>query len=89
MKIDTNQIQNILEKLSPKQQNPAKPSANSDADVTLNTDYAPLIEQAAKITPSDDDDNVVKRAQQLLTSGQLDSPQNTRQAAENIINFGI
>jgi len=81
MKIDTNQIQNILEKLSPRQQNPAKPSVNSDDDVTLNTDYAPLIEQAAKITPSDDDDNV--------TSGQLDSPQNTRQAAENIINFGI
>ena len=89
MKIDTNQIQNILEKLSPRQQNPAKPPANSDADVTLNTDYAPLIEQAVKITLSDDDDNVVKQAQQLLTSGQLDSPQNAHEAAENIINFGI
>jgi len=87
MKIDTNQIQDILEKLSPRQQNSAKPLTNNDADVSLNVDYASLIDQATQIPQTDTND--VQQAQELLASGQLETPENVREAAENIINFGI
>lgn len=87
MKIDTNQIQDLLEKLSTIQLNSAKPLQNSDPDVSLQVDYASFIKEATKTQQTDTKD--IQRAQQLLSSGKLETPQNIRAAAENITKFGI
>jgi len=55
--------------------------------VSLQLDYASFIDKATKTTQTDT--NAVERAQELLLSGQLESSQNTREAAENILKFGI
>lgn len=67
--------------------NRSKRAANSQADATLQIDYGKLIEQALN-TPQADND-AVQRAKELLQSGQLDNPANIKEAAENIIKFGI
>ncbi len=87
MEIDTNQIQGFLEKPSLSQPGSAKALPNNDADASLQVDFASLIDQANQ-TPQEDTE-AVQRAQELLLSGQLDSPENIQAAAENIINFGI
>ncbi len=87
MKIDNIQIQNILQSQSNTQPTPKKADNNNDVDASLQADFAALIDQAAKA--SDTDANAVKQAEQLLASGQLDSPENITQAAKNIIDFGI
>jgi hypothetical protein len=86
-KVDTNQIQNFLEKSSTRL--PSSPAAVSgnDADVSVQVDYASFID-AAMQTPKTDS-QAVEKARQLLLSGQLESPENIKQAAESIITFGI
>lgn len=59
----------------------------NNADVSVQVDYAALIEQAMEQQQADA--QAVERARQLLLSGQLESPQNIREAAENIVKFGI
>jgi hypothetical protein len=87
MEIDTNQIQNLLEQSSLSQPSSTKAVPNNDADASLQVDFASLIDQA-KQTPQEDTETI-QQAQELLLSGQLDSPENSREAAENIINLGI
>lgn len=87
MKIETNGIQDFLGKSPPKQLNSAGALSNNDADASLRANYASLIDEATQIP--DTDTNTVQQAQQLLLSGQLESPENIRAAAENIITFGI
>ncbi|MHC4570556.1 MAG: hypothetical protein ACYS0C_00570 [Planctomycetota bacterium] len=87
MKIDTNQIQEILEKLSSRQPNSAKPLTNNDADASLQANFSSLIDEASQ--PTQTDTKAVQQAQKLLLSGQLETPENIRAAAENIIKFGI
>ena len=64
----------------------AVPNKNEE-DVSLQVDYAPLIDKAMQ-TPQPDD-TAVQQAKQLLLSGRLDTPENIRAAAENIIMFGV
>jgi len=86
-KVDGNQIQNLLAKSLLNQPDSAKNLTNSDTDVSLQLDNASLIEKAIQLSLTDE--KAVEQAEKLLSSGRLDSPQNIRQAAENIINFGI
>ena len=86
-KIDNNQISEILKESSPKQSDPAKTLTDNEIDASLQINYDSLIEKAMETTS--DDANVVQNAQKLLSTGQLESPENIQQAAENIINFGI
>jgi hypothetical protein len=86
-KIQTNQIRELLEELSSRQLNPGGNVQNSDTDVSVQVNYASLIDQAMQAPEADDD--VVATARELLLSGQLESPENIRAAAENIIDFGI
>jgi hypothetical protein len=86
-KIETSQIQDFLEKSSPKPPNSAGASFDDSVGASLRVNYASLIDKAIK-TP-EADAKAVKRAQELLLSGQLDSPENIREAAKNIIKFGI
>ena len=86
-KIDTNQIKDLLEKSPYPQSEPTKSTSSDNIDAFLQVDYASLIEQA--IQTQQTDDNAVQKAQELLASGQLESPENIKEAAENIINRGI
>ena len=86
-KIDNSQIQDILGRSSAKQPESAKTISDSSADVSIRVEYASLINKAMQIQHSDTD--AVEKARRLLRSGQLESPQNVRAAAENIIEFGI
>jgi len=86
-KVDTNQIQNLLEKPSSRMPSSTPALSGDDADVSVQVDYASFIDSAMQ-TP-ETDSLAVEKARQLLVSGQLESPENIKQAAENIITFGI
>jgi len=85
-KIDTNQP--LMESgSSSRQPNSAGAVPDKNADVSVQVDYASLIEEAAKGPKTDT--RLIQRARELLLSGQLESSQNVREAAEIIIKFGI
>ncbi|MFQ6034684.1 MAG: hypothetical protein ACE5NM_02415 [Sedimentisphaerales bacterium] len=99
-RIETGQIQELLRNSSSNQLGSAKGSQpqkmaagspkttpNNSADVYLQVDYASLINKATQIPQADAE--AVQRAQQLLESGQLESQDRIREAAENIIESGI
>jgi hypothetical protein len=86
-KIDVNQIRDVLENSSPKQLDSAKTPPNNGVDASLHVNYASLIEMAKQTVQTDS--NAVQQAQELLSSGELENPENIRAAAENIIEFGI
>jgi len=86
-KIDTNQIQDISEKTMSKPTNAAGTVGNNRTDVSLQIDYASFIAEAIQIPEADA--KAVQKAQEMLLSGQLESMENIRAAAENIVKFGI
>ncbi len=86
-KVNTNQIQNFLEKPSSRLPGHVAAASGNDADVSVQVDFASFVD-AAMQTP-ETDSQAVEKARQLLLSGQLESPENIKQAAENIITFGI
>jgi hypothetical protein len=86
MRIDTSGIQDFLERPRSSQESSPRAVANNEQDASQ-VDFASVID-AAMQTPQTDSD-VLERARELLESGQLESEQNIRAAAENIIKFGI
>ncbi len=84
--VDTNQIRDFLEKSSSRQPNSAGAIPNDDADVSQ-VNYASLIDEAMQSPQTDT--QAVQRARELLLSGQLESPERVREAAEYIVNCGI
>ena len=100
-KIDNNQIRELLKELSSKQLNSGSAVPNNDTgvpqtrkdafggptDVSVQVNYASLIDQAMQASQTDAD--AVRAARELLLSGRLESPKNMRAAAENILKFGI
>lgn len=86
-KVNNNQVPDVLKESSSKQSDPAGVAASNEADASLQISYDSLIEKAEQIPP--EDATAVQAAQQLLSSGQLESAENIRAAAENIIEFGI
>lgn len=87
-KINNNQIPEILEKTSSPQSNTPGPLPHADnMDASIQVSYASLIDQATHALPTDAE--AVQRARELLSSGQLENPENIQQAAKNIIMFGI
>jgi hypothetical protein len=85
-KINNSQIQGFLDKPL-KQTDVVKQAPKNSADAFLQADYASLINEAMQTQESDA--SAVQKAKELLLSGQLDNPENIRQAAENIIKFGL
>ncbi|MHC4430256.1 MAG: hypothetical protein ACYS14_02335 [Planctomycetota bacterium] len=85
-KLVTNQ--SMIESSVPSgQSKPAKPVPNNDADVSVQVNYAAMIDEAVQ-EPKDDAQRI-ERARELLRSGQLDSPENIREAADKIATYGI
>jgi len=87
MKIDSNQMQSFFQKPQPNSRNTVRVLSNEDVDASLRVDYASLIDKAVQIPEADS--AAVQRARELLLSGELESPENIRKAAENITRFGI
>jgi len=86
-KIDAHQIPDMPPKPASGQPNSAKTLADGGVDISLQINYASLVDKAMLTQPADF--KVVQRANELLRSGQLESPENIRAAAENIIKFGV
>jgi len=59
----------------------------SDVDVSVQVDYASLVDKAAK--PPKTDDQRVQEARELLLSGKLDSMDIIKGAAKNILKYGV
>jgi len=72
---------------SPGQPNASGALPDNNVNVSVQVQYASLIERV--IQQSQADNKLVQRARELLLSDQLESPENIRKAAENIIKFGI
>jgi len=86
-RIDARQIQDLTQNPSPNQPGSSKTAPNNSTDVSLQVDYAHLINQATQIPQTNIE--AVQQAQELLQSGQLESQQSIREAVENIIESGI
>jgi len=87
-KINNNQISDIFSKdLPARQAGAAEASSQSRADASLQVSYDAVIEKAQQAPASDVD--AVEKARQLLASGDLDSPENIRKAAQNIAQYGV
>ena len=87
MKIDTNGIQDFLEKSAPGQLDTSKTRPSDEGDASLRISYASLIDQA--IQEAETDVDTIQQAQELLLSGELDNPDNARTAAQDITKFGL
>ena len=85
-KIDTNQFP-LEPGSSPGQPNHPGAVPDNDADVSVQVKYAFLIEKA--LQQPEGNDQLVEQARDLLQSGQLEIQDNIRQAAENIVTFGV
>lgn len=86
-KVNNNQIANLLSGVAARQTSPDAAAKGTKADASLQVRYDAVIEQA-KQTPVEDAD-AVARARQLIADGQLETPENIRKAAQNILEFGV
>jgi hypothetical protein len=86
-KINNEFSQNYADKIGPNKPEGGKPSQKPSPDAVLSTDYANLIDKANQLQT--EDTAALEKARQLLLSGQLDTPENIRCAAENIVNLGL
>ena len=85
-KINYNQITDFLKQQAAGTDATKIPVNNEDAQLQVNFDDS--LSEMAKQTEQTDAE-AVQNAQQLLASGQLESPENIQEAAENIVEFGI
>ncbi|MCK4913499.1 MAG: hypothetical protein KAI59_06560 [Planctomycetes bacterium] len=85
-KIDSNS--NLAKPEMPSRKcDPIEEPTKTDVAASLEVNSADLIGKAMQTTQ--DDAAIVQKAQKLLASGELESDENIRQAAENIVKFGI
>ncbi len=85
-RIDTNQPM-IKSGLSSGQPKSARAIPDNDADVSVQVNYASLIDKA--VQEPEGEAQRVQQARELLLSGQLESPENIQDAAENIVKYGV
>ena len=86
-KINTGQIQDVLDKLSSNQPNNVEALADNETDVSLHLSYVSFIDEAMQEPQTDTD--AIQLAQELVLSGELESHENARAAAVNILDLGI
>ncbi len=84
-KIGESHIHDICNNSSPHEHK--LPAVNSGEDASLRVDYEVLISKAQKAEKNES--ITVEDAKKLVKSGRLDTDENIREAAENIILFGI
>ena len=69
------------------QPNPPGAIRGNDVDVSVQVDYASLIDKAMQ--PPEPDDQLVRQTRELLLSGELESEKIIREAIENMLKYGI
>lgn len=69
------------------QQVPSGGLRGNDVDVSIQVNYASLVEKA--LQPPQDDDQRLQQARELLLSGALDSDDIIEGAIENLLMYGI
>ena len=72
---------------SSRKPNSAGAHADNDADVSLQVNYSSFIEKAMQ--PPKTDAQFIQRVKELLKSGQLDSKERIKEAAEYMVLFSI
>jgi hypothetical protein len=85
-KIDNNQVPDVMKDIS-KQSGPSAQKANNQPDAALQITHQEIIEQAGQLPA--EDINAVEQARKLILSGQLDTPENIRAAAQALAKFGV
>jgi len=86
-KININQISDSFDGSAAAKLNRSKNATGSQADATIQIDNAQLMEQASQSQPTNAD--AVQKAIELIKSGQLTTPANIKEAASNIVKFGV
>ncbi|MBN2136669.1 MAG: hypothetical protein JW720_02570 [Sedimentisphaerales bacterium] len=86
-KINPNLAREIMEKSASMLPDPNRTQQSTQADASLQADFAALIENAGKI--ADNDRQAVAAAIELIESGALETEQNILKAAQNIVEYGI
>ena len=86
-KIENKQISDVLKDVSSKQSEPSSRSLSNSADDSLQISHESLMDQVKQV-PSENT-SAVEEARRLLLSGQLDTPEHIRAAAEAIAKFGV
>lgn len=69
------------------QPNPSGAMRGNDVDVSIQINYASLVDKAMQ--PPKTDNQRVQEARELLLSGKLESEEIIRAAAEKILKYGI
>jgi hypothetical protein len=85
-KINNNRISDILKEAFPKQAAPVTVDTNDQADASLQISYGSLIDEAKQ--SQQQEIITVEQARKLIASGELDTPENIRAAAEAITKLG-
>lgn len=86
-RVNISKLQDILAKAAAQEVRNNEPGQNNPADASLQADYAALIKQAS--VTSAEEQVRLQNAKELLNTGQLETPENIKQAARNIAQFGI
>ncbi|MHB0946417.1 MAG: hypothetical protein ACYC3B_04550 [Sedimentisphaerales bacterium] len=85
-KINNNPIQQFVKNEQPETHNKIKDGVTNDS-VKTSVSYETLLASAQQLDT--EDNQAVENARNLLLSGRLDTPENIKKAAENILKFGI
>ena len=86
-KIEPNNQPLIESGSSSGQPNPPGALRGNDVDVSIQVNYASLVDKAMQ--PPKTDDQLIRQARKLLLSGELESKDIIRGAAKNILKYGI
>lgn len=86
-KIDKTHISELMAELASKQPRATDKPDKNGLDASVQIDYASLIKKASEISESSIDK--IETARQLITSGLFESAENYKQAANNMLVFGI
>ncbi len=86
-RINNNQIQNMQAGAGSEKKVRPKAQQEQSVDASAQVNHQEFIKKAQNIQTNDA--QKVAQAKELLLSGELDSIENIKKAAESIINFGI
>lgn len=85
--VDIHRIQDLMPKPVGKKGRNGQASDVPSPDASLNVEYGHFVAEALGLPQADE--QKVERARELIASGQLDTPENIREAAMNIIQLGV
>ena len=85
--IDAHSPQDMLAKPVNKKNRAGEATDVPSPDASIRVEYGNLIGDALQL--GQEDEHAVERARELIASGQLDTPENIRNAATNMLQLGV